>query len=102
MIITTSDVVPGRQTGEVLGVVRGASMQGLVTILSSFTDPRRVEQMLADTREVEEKALAEMTERAEELGADAIMGLRVVPTAYEYDNAFKYHCLVYGTAVKLG
>lgn len=101
MIISTTDNVPGREIKEILGVVRGASMQGLATILSSFTDPRRVQQMLAEIHTVEETALAELVERAEEMGADAVISIRFNPTPYEYDNALKYHILVYGTAVKL-
>jgi uncharacterized protein YbjQ (UPF0145 family) len=101
MIVTTTEGVPGRQVGEVLGVVRGASMMGLATLLTSFTDPRRIEQMLGDLFGQEELAIAMMTERAEELGADAIIGLRMNPSAFEHENALKYHVMVYGTAVKL-
>jgi len=101
MIITTTDGVPGRQVSEVLGNVRGGGMQGCATMLSSFTDPRRVSQMLTEFFTQEELALSTMVERAEELGADAIIGLRFGPSAFEYDNALKYHVLAYGTAVKL-
>jgi uncharacterized protein YbjQ (UPF0145 family) len=101
MIVTTTENVPGRQTAEVLGIVRGSAMQGMATILSSFTDPRRIEQMLGDLFTLEERSFASMVERAEELGADAIVGFRFGPSAYEYENALKYHILAYGTAVKL-
>jgi uncharacterized protein YbjQ (UPF0145 family) len=101
MIVTTTDTVPGHQIGEVLGVVRGSAMQGMATILSSFTDPRRIQQMLGDLRGLEEAAVASMIETAEVMGADAIIGIRYAPTAFEYDNALKYHVLVFGTAVKL-
>ena len=101
MIVTTTDTVPGHQIGEVLGVVRGSSMQGLATILSSFTDPRRIQQMLTELHGLEEASVASLVERAEEMGAEAIIGLRYAPTAFEYDNALKYHVLAYGTAVKL-
>jgi uncharacterized protein YbjQ (UPF0145 family) len=100
MIVTTTEGVPGHQIGEVLGIVRGASMQGMATILSSFTDPRRIQQMLGDLFTLEENAVALMVERAEEMGADAIIGFRYAPSAYEYENALKYHILVFGTAVK--
>lgn len=76
-------------------------MQGCATILSSFTDPRRVAQMLDDLRGLEDAAIRDMQERAEAMGADAVVGFRLAPTAYEYDNALKYHVTVYGTAVKL-
>jgi uncharacterized protein YbjQ (UPF0145 family) len=101
MIITTTEGVPGRQVAEVLGNVRGAAMMGCATMLSSFTDPRRVTQMLNDLFGQEELATEAMIERAEEIGADAIIGLRIAPSAFEFDNALKYHVLVCGTAVKL-
>ena len=101
MILTTTDSVPGRQIAEVLGIVRGSYMHGSATILSSFTDPRRVEQMLDELREDEDRAFEQLTERAKELGADAVIGLRIAPDVFEYDNALKHRVIIYGTAVKL-
>lgn len=101
MIISTTEGVPGRPVSEVLGLVRGSSMMGCSTILSSFTDPRRIQQMMTDLVGQEDAAISTMTERAEEVGADAIIGFNITATAYEYDNALKYHVTVYGTAVKL-
>jgi uncharacterized protein YbjQ (UPF0145 family) len=49
----------------------------------------------------EDAAISSMVERAEEMGADAIIGTRLAPTAFEYDNALKFHVTAYGTAVKL-
>ncbi len=101
MILTTMDHVPGREITEVLGLVRGNQMRGFATILSSFTDPSRLMTMNAELREVEDGATENLIQQAIEMGADAVIGVRISSTAFEYDNALKYQATMYGTAVKL-
>lgn len=101
MISTTTDNVPGYEIAEILELVRGFSMKGFATILSSFTDPMRLRSMNNEVLEIEREAYADMVKHAEALGADAIIGIRLTPSSFEYDNALKYQATVYGTAVKL-
>jgi len=101
MILVTTDHVPGREIAEVIGVVKGYSMYGFATILSSFTDPMRIASMIEEARENEEIALAELETRAEDMEADAVVGLRFAPSFYENENALKHVAVCYGTAVKL-
>lgn len=101
MILTTTDGVPGRNISEVLGIVRGSFMFGAATMLSSFTDERTVRKMVDQVVEVEEKATEMMREKAAAMGADAIIGVRLSNSTFEYDNQLKYQVTVFGTAVKL-
>jgi uncharacterized protein YbjQ (UPF0145 family) len=101
MISTTTSEVPGKEIVEILDIVRGFSMKGFATILSSFTDPMRLRTMNDEVLEIEREAYADMMKHAQEAGADAVIGVRLSPSSFEYDNALKYQATVYGTAVKL-
>ena len=101
MLSTTTYTVPGHEIIEILDIVRGFDMKGFPTILSSFTDPARLRQMCVEVLEIERAAYGDMVKHAEEVGADAIVGVRLTPSSFEYDNALKYQATVYGTAVKL-
>jgi len=100
MLSTTTDNLPGYEITEVLDIVRGFSMMGFPTILSSFTDPARLISMCEDVLQIERVAYEDMVKHAEGLGADAIIGVTLSPSSFEYDNALKYQATVYGTAVK--
>ena len=103
MIVTTLAEVPGKKTTKVLGLARGntirarhigkdimAGLRGVVGgEVSEYT------KLFAESRE---QALDRMVEEAENLGADAVLGVRfatsmVMSTAAEL--------MVYGTAVVL-
>jgi len=101
MLSTTTDYLPGYEITEVIDIVRGFSMMGFATILSSFTDPSRLKNMCDDVLEIERVAYEDMVKHAEEIGADAIIGVMLSPSSFEYDNALKYQATVYGTAVKI-
>ncbi len=101
MLASTTDKIFGYEITEHLGIVRGFSMRGFATILSSFTDPSRLKTMCDEVRECERAAFDEMLERAKAKGAHAIIGLNMSPSSFEYDNALKYQATVFGTAVKL-
>jgi len=101
MLSTTTDYLPGYEILEVLDIVRGFSMRGFPTILSSFTDPARLRSMCDEVLEIERAAYGDMVKHAEEVGADAIIGVMLSPSSFEYDNALKYQATVYGTAVRV-
>ena len=103
MIITTTDYVPERKTGEVLGVARGSTirakhigkdiMAGLRNIvggeIKGYTD------MLNEARD---EAMQRMAEHGKSMGADAIINVRLTTSQVMAGAA---EILAYGTAVKL-
>jgi uncharacterized protein YbjQ (UPF0145 family) len=103
MIVATTDQIQGRTITETLGLVRGSTirarhigrdvMAGLRNIVGG--EVKDYTKMLAQARE---EALQRMIERAEELGADAIVGTRFVTSMVMSGAA---EIVAYGTAVKL-
>lgn len=80
MLVTTTSTVEGRRVDHYFGVVTGETILGVNVIkdlFSSVTDvlggrSQGYEQELAKARET---ALAEMQQRASELGANAVIGV---------------------------
>lgn len=103
MLYSTIDYVPNRDISEVLGVVRGNSVRakwfgadmlsGLKNLVGG--ELTKYMELLGEARE---KAMERMTADAEELGADAIIGLRFTTSQIAQGAA---EILVFGTAVKL-
>ncbi|UCF12817.1 MAG: YbjQ family protein [Thermoplasmatales archaeon] len=103
MITTNTEFVTGKEIKEMLGLVKGNTIQaksigkdfkaGLRHIaggeIKEYTD------MLAESREV---ALKRMRDKAEKLGADAVINVRFMTSAIMGGAA---EILAYGTAVKL-
>lgn len=103
MIISTCETIPGREIVEVLGLVRGntirarhlgrdisAAIKGLVGgEINDYT------KLMGESRE---QALDRMTAHARELGADAIVGVRIGTSMVMQLAA---EIVAYGTAVKL-
>lgn len=103
MIVTTGETVPGRQIGEVLGVVKGntvrarnigrdigAALRGVVGgEVKTYTD------MSSNARD---EAYNRMVNDAIEKGADAIIGMRFSTSMI---MAGASEMLAFGTAVKL-
>ena len=101
MIIVTIDHIPGRNY-EVLGVVKGnvvqsknfgkdfmSAMKGLVGgEIADYTE------MLAEARQI---ATGRMVKNAEELGADAVVGMRYASASVMQGAA---EVIAYGTAVR--
>lgn len=101
MLLTTIDVIPGKNY-EVLGLVKGNMIQsknigrdigqGLKSMvggeLATYT------QMMNESRAA---ATKRMVDEAEELGADAIVGLRYTTSSVMSTAA---EVVAYGTAVK--
>ncbi|HHF59197.1 MAG TPA: YbjQ family protein [Thermoplasmatales archaeon] len=103
MIITTTDFVPGKKVKEILGLVRGNTIQAKhigKDIVAGFRnivggEIREYTEMLTEAREI---ALRRMVEKAEKLGADAVINVRFMTSAVMGGAA---EILAYGTAVKL-
>ena len=103
MILTNTDFIPGKEITEILGVVRGNTIQAK-SIKKDFTagiramvggEIKEYTEMLAEAREV---ALKRMEKKAEKLGADAVVNIRFMTSAIMQAAA---EILAYGTAVKL-
>lgn len=103
MITTTTDNIPGKQVSEILGVVKGSTIQskhigsdigaGLKQIIGG--ELKGYSKMIAKARE---QAIERMTEEAKALDADAIICMRLTTSAVMAQAA---EVLAYGTAVKL-
>lgn len=103
MILTNTDFIPGREIKEVLGLVRGNTVQakhigkdiiaGLRQVVGG--EIKEYTEMLSEAREI---ALKRMEEKAEKMGADAIINIRFATSAIMANAA---EILAYGTAVKL-
>ena len=103
ILITTTETVPGRETAEILGLVRGNTirarhigrdiMAGLRTIVGGEIKDYTV--MLDRARD---QALERMLAQAKSLDADAVVGVRFT-TSQTMSGAAEI--LAYGTAVKL-
>ena len=103
MIITNTEFVTGKEIKEILGLVKGNTIQaksigkdfkaGLRHIAGG--EIKEYTEMLAESREV---ALKRMKDKAEKLGADAVINVRFMTSAIMGGAA---EILAYGTAVKL-
>ncbi len=103
MLIVSIETIPGRETVEVLGLVRGSTVRakwfgkdiiaGLRNIVGG--EVKEYTEMLEDARE---QSINRMVADAERLGADAVVNVRFV-TSHITQAASEL--LVYGTAVKL-
>ena len=105
MIVTTTPAVEGRKIVAYKGIVFGEVVSGVNFIkdmFSSITDMigGRSGPMKKELQEAREKALAEMSERAAKLGADAVVGVDVDYEVLGETNGMLM-VSVSGTAVKL-
>ncbi len=103
MIIVTSESIPGRKIVKTFGLVRGntirarhvgrdiiAGLKGLVGgEISDYT------KLIAESRE---QAIDRMTDEAERMGANAIVGARFTTSVLRGGAA---ELLAYGTAVEI-
>lgn len=103
MIITTTDYIPGKKVKEVIGLVRGNTVQAK-SIKKDFTagvrhmiggEIKEYTDMLSEAREI---ALNRMEKKADKLGADAVINVRFMTSSIMSGAA---EILAYGTAVKL-
>jgi len=103
MIIVTTDAIPGRTVRTVIGLVRGNTIrarhigQDIKAVLRNIVGGEIIEytKLMAESRE---QAIDRMTQNAQELGANAILGARFTTSEIMGGAA---ELLVYGTAVVL-
>jgi len=103
MIVVSTDFVPGKEVKEALGLVRGNTIQAKnigKDIVAGFRqvvggDIKEYTEMLSEARAI---ALKRMIEKAEKLGADAVINVRFMTSTVMASAA---EILAYGTAVKL-
>lgn len=103
IILTATDAIPGREVAEVLGLVKGSTIQtrhlgshllaGLMTVVGG-----EVKGYVVALDKAREEATQRMQDEASSLGADAIVCMRY-STSQVMSGAAEI--LVYGTAVKL-
>ena len=103
MILVTTDEIEGESIERVLGLVRGNTvrarhlgkdiMAGLRGVVGG--EIAEYTRLLSESRQM---AVSRMTQQAEELGADAIVGVRFMTSAIMGGAS---EILVYGTAVAL-
>jgi uncharacterized protein YbjQ (UPF0145 family) len=103
MIVATTNDVPGRRVVRVLGLVRGNTVRArhvgrdIMAALRNIVGGEVTEyaRLLAEARE---EALSRMARRAEEMGANAIVGVRFTTSMIMSGAA---EMLAYGTAVEV-
>ena len=103
MILVNTDFVSGKEVKEVLGLVRGNTVQAKSIgkdITAGFRNMvggeiKEYINMLSESREI---ALKRMEEKAQEIGADAVINIRFMTSSIMGGAA---EILAYGTAVKL-
>jgi uncharacterized protein YbjQ (UPF0145 family) len=104
MIVTTCNEVTGRVVTSHLGIVRGIVVrapsiaQGLLGGLKQIVGGN-IERYAAVCEKAREEAYERMVRHAEEIGADAVLGMRYDATEFMTGAT---EVLAYGTAVKLG
>ena len=102
MMVATTDILPGREIKEVLGIVFGSCVQtkhigkdiraGLRTVVGG--EAKTYTELMEEARR---KAMQRMIEDAEKLGADAVIGMRYA-TAQTMHGAAEL--IAFGTAVR--
>ena len=103
MIITTTDESPGREIKKVLGLVKGSTVRArhvghdIIAGLKNIVGGEISEYTILMS-EAREQALQRMIAEAEQLGADAIVGVRFTTSSVMQSAA---ELMTYGTAVKI-
>ncbi len=103
MIITTTETIPNKEVIEILGMARGSTVRarnigrdifaGLKNIVGG-----EIEEYTKLQAQAREQAMERMIKDGENLGADAIVNIRLT-TSMVMQGASEI--LAYGTAVKL-
>ncbi len=104
MIVVTTETIHGREIAETLGLAKGSVVRAkhigsdIVASLRNLVGGEVVEyaQLLAAARE---QALDRMIEDARQMGADAVVGLRMTTSQIMGGSC---EVMAYGTAVRLG
>ncbi len=104
MIVTTTDEIEGKSIEKVLGLVMANSVRAkhvgrdIMAAIRNLAGGEIDEytKLLADSREL---SVQRMTERAEEMGGNAVVGVRFITAGIMGGAA---EILAYGTAVVVG
>lgn len=103
MILVNTDNIPGKEITEVIGLVRGSTIQSkhigkdIVASLKTIVggEINEYTKMLEQARQI---AIKRMVDDAESQGANAVVNIRFATSAIMQGAA---ELLVYGTAVKV-
>ena len=103
MIVTTTETVPSKEIVEILGIARGSTVRarhigkdifaGLKSVVGG-----EIQEYTKLQSQSREQAMERMIADAEEMGADAVVNIRMSTAMIMQTTA---EILVYGTAVKL-
>ncbi|MEJ5927868.1 heavy metal-binding domain-containing protein [Corynebacterium sp. H128] len=105
MIVSTTNNIEGRQIGQYIRVVAGETIVGINAFKDFTAGLRNIvggrsEAYEGEAQAARENALAEMVQRAAELGADAVVGVALdYSTMGQANNMLMVSAT--GTAVKL-
>lgn len=103
MIITTTEAIAGREIREILGLVKGNTIQTRhvgsdITAMFKSLVGGEIKGYVKALTIAREEAQARMMAEAQKLGADAIVSVRFTTSSIMAGGA---EILAYGTAVKL-
>ena len=103
MIISTTEMIPGREITEIVGIARGSTVRarnigrdvfaGLKSIVGG-----EIEEYTKLQAHSREQAMQRLIQDAQKIGADAVINIRIT-TSMVMQGASEI--LAYGTAVKL-
>lgn len=107
MIVTTTNTIEGQRVTEYLGVVHGCAVMGSNVFRDFFAGIRDVvggrvgsyETVVTDAKQA---ALAQLLEQAQDLRADAVIGVSFDHDSIGGDNKTILMVSATGTAVRLG
>ncbi|MBT3360666.1 MAG: heavy metal-binding domain-containing protein [Rhodospirillales bacterium] len=107
MIVTTTDGVEGKRVVEYVGIVTGEAIMGTNVFRDMFAGIRdfvggRSGSCEKEVKKAKDHAIDQMMEEAEELGADAIVGVDLDYEVIGGDKRTLLMAIANGTAVKLG
>ncbi len=103
ILILTTDITPGHKITKVMGIVRGNTIRArhlgrdIMAVFRNMVggEVREYTKLMAESRE---QALDRMAEQAQNLGANAVIGVRITTSMLMGGAA---ELLAYGTAVML-
>ncbi len=103
MIMTSTDEIKGKEIVEVLGLVKGNTVrarhvgQDFMAFLRNIVggEVRNYTKLIAESRE---QAIDRMVAEAESMGANAIVGVRLITASIMQGSS---ELLAFGTAVKV-
>ena len=101
MIVVTTNQVDGRPTRKTLGIVRGSTIRArhvgsdITAVLRNLVGGE-IHEYVKLMGEAREQAIDRMVEEAEDLGANAVLGVRFATSMIMSGAA---ELMVYGTAV---